>query len=357
MVRSCSLMQATLRVLTLKEPVGVIGAITPWNFPCAMITRKLAPALAAGCTAVLKPSEFTPLTALALVELAHRAGIPAGVINCLTGDPSDIGAALMSSDDVRKITFTGSTRVGKILMEQSANTVKRVSLELGGNAPYIVFDDASIEDAVNGLIFGKFRNMGQTCVTVNRILVQASVYEQFSTRLAEKVSELKVGNGVDAGVEQGPLINEAAVQKVEMHVADCVAKGGRVLVGGQRLSKGSLFFRPTVIIGGNAAMLCAQEETFGPVAVLYPFETEEEAITIANDTKVGLACYYYTSCHKRMWRLAEKLKYGMVGSNVARVSDCLAPFGGVKESGFGREGGQKYGIEDYLETKILHMSV
>lgn len=342
------------RILVLRQPAGVVGAITPWNFPLAMITRKVAPALAVGCTVVVKPAPETPLTALALAELAHRAGLPPGVLNIITGDAEAIGGELTSNPLVRVIAFTGSTRVGKILMAQAAGTVKRVALELGGNAPFIVFDDADIDRAVDGAMASKYRNMGQTCVCANRILVQDRVYDAFAEKLAAKVRELRVGPGTEPGVAQGPLINENAVRKVEAHIADAVAKGARVLTGGKRHSLGHTFFEPTVIAEATPAMAVASEETFGPLAPLFRFRTEEEAIRIANDTPYGLAAYFYSRDIGRVWRVAEALEVGIVGINDGIISTELAPFGGVKQSGLGREG-SRHGVEEFLDMKYVYM--
>jgi succinate-semialdehyde dehydrogenase/glutarate-semialdehyde dehydrogenase len=343
------------RIVVLKEPIGVVAAITPWNFPIAMITRKVAPALAVGCTAVIKPAEDTPLSALALAELAVRAGIPAGVFNIVTGsDPAAIGNALTASPLVRKLSFTGSTEVGKLLMAQCAGTVKKVSLELGGNAPFIVFDDADLDAAVVGAMASKYRNAGQTCVCANRLLVQAGVYDAFAGRLAAAVATLSVGNGMEAGVQQGPLINDAAVTKVEALLADAVDKGARVTIGGKRHARGGTFFQPTVLTGATAAMRLAREEVFGPVAPLFRFETEEEAVRMANDTEYGLAAYFYSRDLGRVWRVAEALEYGIIGINEGIISTEVAPFGGMKESGIGREG-SRYGVDDFLEIKYLCM--
>jgi len=341
-------------LIVIKQPIGVVGAITPWNFPIAMITRKCAPALAAGCTIVIKPSELTPYSAFALAVLAEQAGIPAGVFNIITGDAKSIGDELTSNPLVRKISFTGSTRVGKLLMQQSANTIKKISLELGGNAPFIVFDDADIDAAVTGAIASKFRNSGQTCVCANRLLIQDTVYDNFAEKLVKAVQALKVGNGLETGVQQGPLINMAAVEKVERHIADAVSKGAKILCGGKRSALGGTFFEPTVIAGVTPNMQIACEETFGPVAPLFKFKDEVEAIKLSNDTPFGLASYFYSNDIHRVWRVAEKLEYGMVGINTGIVSNEVAPFGGFKESGIGREG-SKYGIEDYLEIKYLCM--
>jgi succinate-semialdehyde dehydrogenase/glutarate-semialdehyde dehydrogenase len=342
------------RIVVLKEPVGVSAIITPWNFPNAMITRKVAPALAAGCTVVVKPSEFTPFSALALGVLAERAGIPAGVINIVTGMPAKIGAELMANETVRKISFTGSTRVGALLMRGAADSIKRLSLELGGNAPFIVFDDADVDLAVEGAIASKFRNGGQTCVCSNRILVQTGVYEAFAKKLAARVSSMKVGPGNEPGVNIGPMINVAAIEKIERHVSDALAKGARVLSTRPATPGGAQYAAPVVLGGATTEMLLASEETFGPVAPLFRFETESEAIAIANGTPYGLAAYFYTESLKRSWRVAEALEFGMVGLNTGAISMEVAPFGGVKQSGLGREGGQ-CGIEEYLEMKSFHI--
>ncbi len=345
------------RLVVLKEPIGVVAAITPWNFPNAMITRKVAPALAAGCPVVIKPAEDPPLSALALAELAHRAGIPAGILNIVTGsDPVAIGNELTGSRLVRKLSFTGSTEVGKILMRQSADTVKKVSLELGGNAPFIVFDDADLDAAVVGAMASKYRNSGQTCVCANRILVQGSVYDAFAEKLARAAEAIKVGNGLEAGTTQGPMINAAGVAKVEELLGDALAKGAKGLTGGKRHAAGELFFEPTVLTGITTQMRVAREEIFGPVAPLFRFETEEEAIRMANDTEYGLAAYFYSRDIGRVWRVAEGLEYGIVGINEGIISNEVAPFGGIKESGIGREG-SKYGIEDFLEVKYLCMGL
>jgi len=341
------------RLTVLKQPIGVCAAITPWNFPLAMITRKVAPALAAGCPVVIKPAELTPLTALAAAELAIRAGIPAGVLNILTADSDNsiaIGKVLCASDVVRHISFTGSTEVGRILMAQSAPTVKKMSLELGGNAPFIVFDDADIDSAVEGAFASKYRNAGQTCVCSNRIYVQEGVYDAFVEKFAAKVKTAKVGNGFEDGVNQGPLIEEAALQKVERHVKDAQAKGGRVLVGGKRLE--GQFFEPTVVADATADMLCAREETFGPFAPVFKFKTEQEAIDAANNTEFGLASYFYSRDIGRITRVSEALEYGMVGVNVGILATEHVPFGGVKQSGLGREGSH-YGMDDYVEIKYV----
>ncbi|KAJ7554641.1 hypothetical protein O6H91_05G001800 [Diphasiastrum complanatum] len=340
------------RLFVLKQPVGVVGAITPWNFPLAMITRKVAPALASGCTVIVKPAELTPLTALAAAELALQAGIPPGVLNVVMGDAPQIGSALLESTKVRKITFTGSTAVGKKLMAGAAKTVKKVSLELGGNAPCIVFDDADIDVAVRGTLTSKYRNSGQTCVCINRVLVQDGIYDRFAEALKKAVLALQVGNGLDDGVTQGPLINEAAVKKVEAHVQDAVNKGANILTGGKRHSLGSTYYEPTIIGNATEDMLIMREEVFGPVAPLIRFKTEEDAIRIANSTEFGLASYLFTENMSRGWRVAEALEYGMVGFNEGSISTEVAPFGGVKQSGLGREG-SKYGIDEYLEMKYI----
>jgi len=347
---------ANTRLLVVKQPVGVCAAITPWNFPLAMITRKVAPALAAGCPVVVKPAEATPLTALALAVLAEQAGLPPGVLNVLTGNPAAIGGELCANPVVRKLSFTGSTAVGRLLMAQCAPTIKKLSLELGGNAPFIVFDDADIDAAVDGALIAKYRNTGQTCVCANRFLVQAGIYDQFAARFADKVRGLKVGDGTEAGVAQGPLINAAGLAKVEAHVADALGKGARVLCGGARHERGGNFFQPTVLADVTNAMQVAREETFGPVAPLFRFETEAEAIAMANDTEFGLAAYFYSRDVGRCWRIGEALEYGMVGINTGLISNEVAPFGGIKQSGLGREG-SKYGIEEYLEIKYLCFNV
>ncbi len=341
------------RLMVLKQPIGVCAAITPWNFPLAMITRKVAPALAAGCPVVIKPAELTPLTALAAAELAMRAGIPAGVLNILSADADNsiaIGKVICASDTVRHISFTGSTEVGRILMAQSAPTIKKMALELGGNAPFIVFDDADIDSAVEGAFASKYRNAGQTCVCSNRLYVQEGVYDQFVEKFAAKVRTAKVGNGFEEGVNQGPLIEEAALVKVERHVQDAVARGGRVLVGGKRLS--GQFFEPTVVADATADMLCAKEETFGPFAPVFKFKTEQEAIDAANNTEFGLASYFYSRDIGRIYRVGEALEYGMVGINVGILATEHVPFGGVKQSGLGREGSH-FGMDDYVEVKYL----
>ena len=346
--------QRDKRIVVIKQPVGVTAAITPWNFPTAMITRKVAPALAAGCPVVIKPASETPYSALALAELGARAGMPGGVFNVVTGSARDIGGELSSNPVVRKLSFTGSTEVGKLLMEQCAGTVKKISLELGGNAPFIVFDDADINRAVEAAMIGKFRNTGQSCVAVNRFLVQASVYDEFAEKFAAQVRRLKVGSGLEPGVEVGPLINEDAVRKVEEHIADAVNKGARVLLGGSRQEAGGTLFQPTVLSGATREMRVHAEETFGPVVSLFRFETEDQAIRLANDTRYGLAGYFCARDMGRIWRVGEALEYGMVGINTGLVSTALAPFGGVKESGIGREG-SKYGLDEFLEVKYLCM--
>ena len=343
---------ADKRLLVIKQPIGVCAAITPWNFPLAMITRKVAPALAAGCPVVVKPAEATPLTALALAVLAEQAGFPPGVFNVVTGNPADVGGELTSSPIVRKLSFTGSTGVGRLLMAQCAPTVKKVSLELGGNAPFIVFDDADVDAAVSGALTAKYRNNGQTCVCVNRFLIQSGIYEEFAAKFAAKVAEMKVGVGTEAGVTLGPLINAAGLRKVETHVSDAVGKGARVICGGKPHALGGNFFEPTVLADVTSDMKVAREETFGPLAALFRFETEEQAVAMANDTEFGLAAYFYTGDMGRCWRLGEALEYGMVGINTGMISNEVAPFGGIKQSGIGREG-SKYGIEDYLEVKYL----
>lgn len=345
---------ADRRILVLKEPVGVCAIITPWNFPNAMIARKVAPALAAGCTVVIKPSEFTPFSALALAVLAERAGIPAGVINIVTGMPVEIGNELMANQTVRKISFTGSTRVGALLMRGASDSIKRLSLELGGNAPFIVFDDADLDKAVEGVIASKFRNGGQTCVCANRILVQEGVYDAFAEKLSRRVTRMKVGAGTDEGTEIGPMINAAAIDKIERHIADAQAKGAQIIAQSETMPEGKQYARPVVLGEATTGMLLASEETFGPVAPLFRFETEEEAIAIANGTPFGLAAYFYTDNLKRSWRVAEALEFGMVGLNTGMISTEVAPFGGVKQSGVGREGSQ-LGIEEYLEVKALHV--
>ncbi len=340
------------RIVVIKQGIGLTAAITPWNFPAAMITRKCAPALAAGCPVIVKPAKQTPFTALALAELAHRAGFPPGTVNVVTGPAGDIGTALTTNPKVRKLSFTGSTEIGKLLMSQCAETVKKVSLELGGNAPFIVFDDADIDDAVTGAMASKYRNAGQTCVCANRILVQDAVYEEFSEKLSAAVSKLKVGNGLEPDVEQGPLIDMAAVEKVELHIEDALKHGAAVAVGGERHELGGSFFKPTVLTQVSPSMLINREETFGPVAPLIRFGDEDEAISIANDTEFGLAGYFFSRDIGRVWRVAEALEYGIVGINEGIISNEVAPFGGVKESGIGREG-SKYGIEEFIEIKYL----
>jgi succinate-semialdehyde dehydrogenase/glutarate-semialdehyde dehydrogenase len=346
--------QRDKRIVVTKEPVGVCALITPWNFPIAMITRKAGPALAAGCTVVAKPAGQTPYCALALAELAERAGVPKGVFNVITGKSSEIGGEMTSNRAVRKLSFTGSTETGRLLMEQCAKTIKKVSFELGGNAPFIVFDDADLDAAVEGAIASKYRNTGQTCVCANRLLVQDGVYEEFAGRLAQAVSGLKVGNGMEDGVAQGPLIDEAALAKVEEHVGDATAKGARVVVGGKRHPLGGTFYEPTILADVTPEMKVAKEETFGPVAPLFRFSSEDEAVRMANDTEFGLASYFYARDIGRIWRVSEGLEYGMVGINTGLISTEIAPFGGMKESGIGREG-SKYGIEEYLEVKYLCM--
>lgn len=343
------------RILVLKQPVGVVAAITPWNFPSAMIARKLGPALAAGCTLVAKPALQTPFSALALAELGARAGLPPGVFNVVTGPGAEIGGELTGNPLVRKLTFTGSTEVGKLLLAQCAGTVKKVSMELGGNAPFIVFDDADLDAAVAGAMASKYRNSGQTCVCANRLLVQQGVYEEFARRLASAVAKLRVGDGLKGETDQGPLIDLHAVEKVQAHIADATGKGARLVIGGRRHALGGTFFEPTVLADVTADMRIAREETFGPVAPLFRFTTEEEAIRLANDTEFGLAAYLYTRDLGRSFRVAEALEYGMVGLNTGLISTEVAPFGGVKESGIGREG-SRYGIEDYLEIKYLSIA-
>ena len=344
--------QVDKRILVLRQPVGVVAAITPWNFPAAMITRKAAPALAAGCTMVCKPASQTPYSALALAELSHRAGIPDGVLNVITGSATAIGGEMTTNPTVRKLTFTGSTEVGKKLMAQCAGTVKKISLELGGNAPFIVFDDADLDAAVQGAIASKYRNTGQTCVCANRLLVQAGVYDEFARRLTAAVEKLRVGDGLAGATDQGPLIDAKAVAKIEEHIADAVAKGASVKLGGKRHALGGTFFEPTILTQVTSKMLVAREETFGPVAPLFKFQTEAEAIAMANDTEFGLAAYLYTRDLARSWRVTEAIEYGIVGLNTGIISTEVAPFGGVKESGTGREG-SKYGILDYTELKYV----
>ena len=344
------------RIVVTKEAVGVCAAITPWNFPAAMITRKVGPALAAGCPIVVKPAEATPFTALALAELAHRAGLPNGLLNVVTGEPRAIGGELCANPLVRKLSFTGSTAIGRLLMEQCAPTVKKVSLELGGNAPFIVFDDADLDAAVQGALASKFRNAGQTCVCANRLYVQDGVYDAFAAKLADAVDALKVGNGMEPGVTQGPLIDQKAVHKVEQHVADALSKGARLVTGGARHALGGSFFQPTVLANVTKEMQVASEETFGPLAPLFRFHTEDEVIAQANDTEFGLASYFYSRDIGRVWRVAEALECGIVGVNTGIISNEVAPFGGVKQSGLGREG-SKYGIEDYLVVKYICLGI
>jgi succinate-semialdehyde dehydrogenase/glutarate-semialdehyde dehydrogenase len=348
--------QADKRIVVIKQPVGVCAAITPWNFPAAMITRKAGPALAVGCTMVSKPASATPFSALALAELGERAGVPKGVFSVVTGASGPIGGELTGNPLVRKVTFTGSTEVGKKLIAQAAATVKKVSMELGGNAPFIVFDDADLDAAADGAIASKYRNAGQTCVCANRILVHDKVYDAFAAKLAERVAKFKVGNGLEPGVTIGPLIDDAAVKKVEEHVADAVAKGAKVTLGGKRHSLGGHFFEPTILADVTPAMKVTKEETFGPVAPLFRFKTEEEAIRMANDTEFGLASYFYARDQSRVWRVSEGLEYGIVGVNTGLISTAEAPFGGMKQSGLGREG-SKYGIDEYLEIKYLCVAV
>ena len=345
---------ADKRIVVIKEPIGVCAAITPWNFPAAMITRKAGPALAAGCTMVVKPATATPYSALALAELGERAGIPAGVFSVITGSAAAIGNEMTANPIVRKLTFTGSTEIGKQSMAQCAATVKKVSLELGGNAPFIVFDDADLDAAVEGAIASKYRNTGQTCVCTNRLIVQDGVYDAFVEKLIAAVAKMKVGNGLEGDFQQGPLIDMAAVEKVEEHIADAVAKGATVALGGKRHALGCSFFEPTVITGVTSNMLVAREETFGPLAPIFRFTSDAEAIRMANDTEFGLASYFYSRDINRVWRVAEALEYGMVGINTGLISTEVAPFGGMKESGIGREG-SKYGIEEFIEVKYLCM--
>lgn len=348
---------AERRLLVIKQPVGVVCTITPWNFPTAMITRKAAPALAAGCPVIIKPAAETPLSALALAELADRAGFPAGVINVITSNKAaEVGREMTGNPDVRKVSFTGSTQIGKLLMKQCADGVKKVSLELGGNAPFIVFDDADIDAAVEGAMASKYRNSGQTCVCANRLIVQDSIYDEFAHKLAKAVEQLQVGEATEQDVTQGPLINEAAVEKVEQHIDDAISKGASIATGGKRHSKGGTFFQPTVLINVDNKMLVASEETFGPVAPLFKFSTEQEALELANDTEFGLASYFYARDVGRIWRIAEGLESGIVGVNEGIISTEVAPFGGVKESGLGREG-SKYGIDEFLEMKYICMGL
>jgi succinate-semialdehyde dehydrogenase/glutarate-semialdehyde dehydrogenase len=337
-----------------KEPIGVVAAITPWNFPAAMITRKAGPAIAAGCTVVLKPSELTPFSALALAELAERAGLPKGVFNVVTGDAPSIGKELTGNPAVRKLGFTGSTEIGKLLMAQCAGTVKKVSLELGGNAPFIVFDDADLDAAVEGALASKYRNTGQTCVCANRFLVQDGIYDAFAAKFAAAVGKLNPAPGTEAGASQGPLIENAAIDKVERHIADALAKGAKLLVGGKRHARGGRFFEPTVLAGATADMLVAREETFGPVAPLFRFKTDDEAVRMANDTEFGLAAYFYSRDIGRVWRVSEALEYGLIGVNAGVIATAEVPFGGMKESGIGREG-SKYGLEEFMEIKYVCM--
>ncbi|HEY0490700.1 MAG TPA: NADP-dependent succinate-semialdehyde dehydrogenase [Telluria sp.] len=342
------------RIVVTKEPIGVCAAITPWNFPAAMITRKVGPALAAGCPIVVKPAELTPFSALALAVLGERAGLPKGVFSVLTGDSKAIGLEMTSNPIVRKVSFTGSTQVGRILMQQCAPTIKKLSLELGGNAPFIVFDDADVDAAVEGAIASKYRNAGQTCVCANRLYVQDGIYEKFAEKLVAAVGKLKVGNGVEAGVTQGPLIEEKAVAKVEQHIADALSKGARLMMGGKRHELGHSFFQPTILADVTTSMQVASEETFGPLAPLFRFKTEDEVIAMANDTEFGLAAYFYSRDIGRVWRVAEALESGMVGVNTGLISNEVAPFGGVKQSGLGREG-SVYGMDDYLVIKYICM--
>lgn len=342
------------RIWATREPIGVVAAITPWNFPLAMLTRKLGPALAAGCTGLIKPANETPLCAFALLALAQKAGVPDGVLNAVSGDTLAISDAIMASKDVRKISFTGSTGVGKTLVRNAAETMKKVSMELGGNAPFIVFEDADLEAAIKGIMANKFRNAGQVCVCINRIYLHDSIYDTFVSRLADEIRKLKVGNGMDEGVSVGPLVSEKGVDKVEQHVKDALENGGKVMVGGQRHALGGNFFQPTLIAEANEDMLMASEETFGPVAACYRFKTEEEVIKRANDTPFGLAAYFYTQNLSRVFRVSELLESGMIGINECSVSTEVAPFGGVKESGLGREG-STLGLEEFMEVKTLHL--
>lgn len=344
--------QTDKRILVIRQPVGVCAAITPWNFPAAMITRKVAPALAAGCSIIVRPADLTPLTALALAVLAERAGIPAGVLQIVCGPSREIGAVLTASPVVRKLSFTGSTEVGRVLMSQSSPTIKRMSLELGGNAPFIVFDDADLDAAIEGAMASKYRNSGQTCVCANRFLVQDGIHDRFVEALVRRVAELKVGNGVEPGVQQGPLIQQSACEHLQAMIDDAVGKGARVVVGGKGHALGGTFFEPTVIAGATPDMRVAREELFGPVAPVFRFRDEAEAIAMANDTEYGLAAYLYTRDNARIWRVGEALEYGMVGLNTGLISNEVAPFGGVKQSGLGREG-SRYGIDEYLEIKYL----
>lgn len=344
------------RLVVIRQPVGVVAAITPWNFPNAMITRKVGPALAAGCTVIIKPASETPLSALALVALAEQAGIPKGVVNVVTGSAREIGEVLTTHPTVRKVSFTGSTQIGKLLMQQCSSTMKKISMELGGNAPFIVFEDADLDRAVEGAIASKFRNSGQTCVCTNRILVQEKVYDAFIAKLAIAVKKLKVADAFVEGAEQGPLINEKAVEKIQEHIEDATAKGAKIISGGHRHALGKTFFEPTILADVTAEMLVAKDETFGPLAPVFKFSTEAQAIYLANDTEFGLASYIYTESLSRAWRVGEALEYGMVGINEGIISTEIAPFGGIKESGGGREG-SKYGIEDYMELKYMCMGI
>lgn len=349
--------QRDKRIFVLKQPIGVVGSITPWNFPNAMIARKVAPALASGCTFVGRPAELTPLSATVMAVLAERAGVPKGVLNIVTGsDAAEMGKELCQNQKVRKITFTGSTRVGSILMQQCAGDIKKLSLELGGNAPFIVFNDADIDKAIEGCIISKFRNAGQTCVCANRIYVQSAVYDEFAKKLANAMSDLTIGNGSEDSTKIGPLISKAGLAKVEDHLADATAKGAKVLTGGKRSDMGELFFEPTVLTGVTHDMKVTREETFGPLAPLFKFETDDEVIERANDTEFGLACYFYSNDLSRVWKVTEALEYGIVGVNTGLISSTEGPFGGVKQSGLGREG-SKYGIEDYLELKYVCMAI
>ncbi|MGB6668913.1 MAG: NADP-dependent succinate-semialdehyde dehydrogenase [Candidatus Acidiferrum sp.] len=344
--------QADKRIVVIKQPIGVVACITPWNFPLAMITRKAGPAIGSGCTVVVKPAEQTPFSALALAELAERAGVPKGVLNIVTGSPTEIGAELTSNPIVRKLSFTGSTEVGKILMAQCAGTLKKLSLELGGNAPFIVFEDADLDAAIEGAIASKYRNTGQTCVCTNRFLVQDAVYDTFASKLVSAVGKLKPAPGLEAGATQGPLIDDAAVEKVESHIRDAQSKGAKLLAGGHRHSLGGRFFEPTILTDVTTQMAVAREETFGPVAPLFRFKTEADAVALANDTEFGLAAYFYGRDIARVWRVAEALEYGIVGINTGIISTEVAPFGGIKQSGLGREG-SKYGMDEYVELKYL----
>ena len=346
--------RGSTRMLVLKEPIGVTATITPWNFPAAMLARKIAPAIAAGCTVVSKPSELTPFSALALGAIAEQAGLPAGVWNIVTGVPSEVGAELCENPRVRKLSFTGSTQVGKKLMSQCAGTLKRLSLELGGNAPFIVFESADLDEAVRGALASKYRNSGQTCVCVNRFLVQSSIHDEFTDKLIAASQKLRLGNGLDEGVDLGPLINDAAVDKVQRHLADARERGGHIACGGKLSPKGGTFFEPTVVLNSTAEMCLANEETFGPVSAIFRFETEAEAIALANDTRTGLAAYLYSRDLSQIWRVAEQIEAGMVGVNEGIISSELIPFGGVKESGFGREGGHE-GLSEYMQTKYVCM--